>query len=79
MDRALNQHQRGDAEWGPPGTQPASVATTVRIEDVHHSYGQAAAVRGVSLRIEPGEIVCLLGRAAARPPFSGCWQALSAR
>lgn len=54
-----------DDGWGLPGTQPASVATKVTIDNVHHSYGQTAAVRGISLRVEPGEIVCLLGH-------SGC-------
>lgn len=58
-------HVPTDNSWGLPGTQPASVATTVTIEDVHHSYGETAAVRGISLRVEPGEIVCLLGH-------SGC-------
>ena len=65
MDRPASPTTRFEQDWGPRGTQPASVATTVRLEDVHHAYGPTPAVRGVSLTIEPGEIVCLLGH-------SGC-------
>ncbi|MEM6712622.1 MAG: ABC transporter ATP-binding protein [Pseudomonadota bacterium] len=46
--------------------QPQSVVpTSIRINDVHHTYGDTAAVRGVSLDVAAGEIVCLLGH-------SGC-------
>ncbi|MBV6657222.1 MAG: ABC transporter ATP-binding protein [Devosiaceae bacterium] len=65
MDQKVAQVDGFLAEWGTPGTQPASVATAVSITDVHHQYGETPAVRGVSLTIEPGEIVCLLGH-------SGC-------
>ena len=65
VDKPVSADLRLDMDWGKPGTQPASVATTVTIEDVHHSYGNVAAVRGISLTVEPGEIVCLLGH-------SGC-------
>ncbi len=65
MDKSITLAAQSDQDWGQPGTQPASVATAVTLEDVYHSYGAEDAVRGVSLRIEPGEIVCLLGH-------SGC-------
>lgn len=65
MDKAVNTASALAMDWGAPGTQPASVATRVVLKNVHHSYGDTAAVRGVSLTFEPGEIVCLLGH-------SGC-------
>jgi iron(III) transport system ATP-binding protein len=65
MDKAVSTETRLDFDWGQPGTQPASVATAVTIEGLRHSYGGEDAVRGVSLTVEPGEIVCLLGH-------SGC-------
>nr|WP_029355278.1 ABC transporter ATP-binding protein [Bosea sp. 117] len=44
---------------------PVSLASRLVIDDVRHSYGTVEAVRGVSMQIEPGEIICLLGH-------SGC-------
>ena len=44
---------RGGLDWGE------SVA--VRLEDVSLAFGVAAALRGVSLEAEPGELVALLG------------------
>jgi putative spermidine/putrescine transport system ATP-binding protein len=35
--------------------------TALRFIDVHHSYGDAAAVAGVNLQTRPGELVALLG------------------
>ncbi|HWV54849.1 ABC transporter ATP-binding protein [Pseudorhodoplanes sp.] len=47
------------------GSTPASIAAKLSFDHVTHRYGDVTAVRDVSLDIEPGEIVCLLGR-------SGC-------
>jgi iron(III) transport system ATP-binding protein len=47
------------------GRTPASIAARLSFDHVTHRYGAVVAVRDVSLDIEPGEIVCLLGR-------SGC-------
>jgi iron(III) transport system ATP-binding protein len=47
------------------GRTPASIAAKLSFDHVTHRYGNVTAVRDVSLDIEPGEIVCLLGR-------SGC-------
>lgn len=44
---------------------PVSLASRLTLEDVRHGYDEVEAVRGVSLTIEPGEIICLLGQ-------SGC-------
>src|SRR5246127_4696408 len=50
----------GDARIGPmsqmSGTRPA-----VELVDLHKNFKQVQAVRGMTLSIEPGEIVALLG------------------
>jgi branched-chain amino acid transport system ATP-binding protein len=35
---------------------------SILVDDIHAYYGKSQAVRGVSLRVDPGESVCLLGR-----------------
>jgi iron(III) transport system ATP-binding protein len=47
------------------GRTPATIAARLTYEHVTHRYGDVTAVRDFNLDIEPGEIVCLLGR-------SGC-------
>ncbi|MFN3351943.1 ABC transporter ATP-binding protein [Pseudorhodoplanes sp.] len=47
------------------GRTPASIAAKLSFESVTHRYGEVTAVRDVSLSVEPGEMLCLLGR-------SGC-------
>ena len=47
------------------GRTPASIAAKLSYDHITHRYGDVVAVRDFSLVIEPGEIVCLLGR-------SGC-------
>ncbi|MBL8569758.1 MAG: ABC transporter ATP-binding protein [Phreatobacter sp.] len=47
--------------WGRRGTAGATIAASLAFEDVRHSYGRVPALAGVSLTVEPGEIVCLLG------------------
>ena len=39
-----------------------TVAPLVRIEDVHTYYGKSHILHGVSLKVDPGEVVGLLGR-----------------
>ncbi len=47
------------------GRMPATIAAKLSYDHVTHRYGNVVAVRDFSFEIEPGEIVCLLGR-------SGC-------
>jgi putative spermidine/putrescine transport system ATP-binding protein len=50
------------------------------LDAITHRFGHTVAVDGVSLRVEPGEIVALLGRAgAARRRSSGSWPGSCAR
>lgn len=45
----------------PRGRAAAAFAARLTFEDVRRWYGDAHALRGVSLDIAPGEVVCLLG------------------
>ncbi len=47
--------------WGPRGSAAATFGSRMEFKDVHLSFGNVEAVRGVSFVLEPGEIVCLLG------------------
>ena len=47
------------------GRTPATIAAKLSYDRITHRYGNVVAVRDFSLEIEPGEIICLLGR-------SGC-------
>ena len=50
------------ARWGQRGTSGATFAARLAFEHVSHTYpGGVAAVRDVSLTVEPGELLCLLG------------------
>ena len=40
----------------------ASAQHLIQVEDVHTFYGKSHILHGVSLRVEPGEVVGLLGR-----------------
>ncbi len=49
-----------------PGTRtPASIAASISFDAVRHAYGPVESVRGVTLDIQPGEVVALIGH-------SGC-------
>ncbi|KAB2910711.1 MAG: ABC transporter ATP-binding protein [Hyphomicrobiaceae bacterium] len=45
----------------PPGRAAATIAARLTFDNVERLYGSSGALRGFSLDIEPGEVVCLLG------------------
>lgn len=51
--------------WGQRGTAGASIPAQLTFENIVQAYSSTRALNGVSLTIEPGELVCLLGH-------SGC-------
>lgn len=51
--------------WGRRGTAGVTIAARLGFEGVTHHYGDSPSLRGIKLDVEPGEVVCLLGR-------SGC-------
>jgi iron(III) transport system ATP-binding protein len=51
--------------WGRRGTAGASIPVSLEFRDVWRRYGPVTALAGVSLTVEAGEVVCLLGQ-------SGC-------
>ena len=65
--KSINSRPQNPAStrWGTRGTAGATIAARVTFENLTRSFDDKSALRGVSLDIEPGEIICLLGR-------SGC-------
>ncbi len=59
------ESSRNSGHWGRRGTAGASIAARLALENIAHAYDGTPSLRGVDLVVEPGEIVCLLGR-------SGC-------
>lgn len=57
--------QTASPDWGRRGTAGASIASSLQLSGVAHSYGDNLALEHIDLEIAPREIVCLLGR-------SGC-------
>jgi iron(III) transport system ATP-binding protein len=53
------------SRWGRRGTAGATIPARLGFDRITHRYGDVTAVRDLSLTVEPGEIVALLGR-------SGC-------
>ncbi len=51
--------------WGVRGTAGATIAARLAFESVSHAYDGVSSVRDVSLTVDPGEVLCLLGH-------SGC-------
>jgi iron(III) transport system ATP-binding protein len=45
----------------PHSPTPVSIAAHLAFDDVHHSYGGPESVRGVTLSVDPGEVVSLVG------------------
>lgn len=48
-----------------PTAEPAAQQPLLELDDVHAYYGLAHVLQGVTLRVQPGELVALLGRNGA--------------
>ncbi|MDX6430612.1 MAG: polar amino acid transport system ATP-binding protein, partial [Streptosporangiaceae bacterium] len=35
--------------------------STIRIRDLHKSFGSLEVLRGIDFHVEPGEVVCIIG------------------
>lgn len=53
--------QPSAGRWGIRGSAAATIAARLTFDNVQRRFGSVEAVRGVSLDVTPGEIVCLLG------------------
>lgn len=42
-------------------TVPGAERPVVRIEDLHKSFGENEVLRGITLQVRPGEVVCVIG------------------
>jgi iron(III) transport system ATP-binding protein len=51
--------------WGRRGTAGATIAARLTFDSITHGYDGVPSLRGVSLVVEPGEILCLLGRSGS--------------
>ncbi|WP_019158230.1 amino acid ABC transporter ATP-binding protein [Brevibacterium senegalense] len=49
------------ADAGRPGPVTTASAQGCTITDLHKSYGDVEVLKGISLNVEPGEVVCLIG------------------
>ncbi|MDX2159400.1 MAG: ABC transporter ATP-binding protein [Hyphomicrobiaceae bacterium] len=60
MPRGRNQ-EPAESETGHPPRAGAAFSASLAFENVERRYGEVSALAGVTLAIEPGEVVCLLG------------------
>ncbi len=51
----------GARRWGQRGTVGAAIPGRLDFEDVRHAYDAEPVLSGVTLGVDPGEVVCLLG------------------
>ncbi len=59
--KATLQTDPGRSSWGARGTAAATIAARLTFEAVERRYLGTMALRGVSLDVAPGEVLCLLG------------------
>lgn len=83
VTRTEAEVDRGWRMWGRRGTAGASIPVSLAFENVSRRFGDVEALAGVSIHVEAGEVVCLLGQsgcgkstllrigAGVEPPTSG--------
>ena len=64
-DTRAADRRRDEGRWGRRGTAGAVIAARLSFEKITHAYDGVPSLKGVTLEVKPGEIVCLLGH-------SGC-------
>lgn len=50
-----------EVDWGKRNTAGVSFASSLLFDDVSHDYGHGPVLSGVTIAVEPGEVLCLLG------------------
>ncbi len=50
-----------DTQWGKRNTAVVSFASSLLFDDVSHDYGNGLVLKDVTINVEPGEVLCLLG------------------
>lgn len=61
IDDSTQRNADKGMRWGTRGTAAATIAARLTFENVERRYGNVMALRGVSIDVPPGEILCLLG------------------
>ena len=61
LKQVLGTAQPASGKDVPRGRAPSAFAARLSFEGVERRYDKAMALRGLTLNIEPGEVVCLLG------------------
>ncbi|MEM1045721.1 MAG: ABC transporter ATP-binding protein [Pseudomonadota bacterium] len=59
------ESESGPLSWGRRGTAGATIAASLSFEGIRHRFGSLEALCGVTLTVDPAEVLCLLGE-------SGC-------
>ena len=59
--RTVSLADGGGVNWGPRNTAGVAIASSMLFDNVSHTYGGDPVLEDVTIRVEPGEVLCLLG------------------
>lgn len=59
--RTISLADGAGAHWGRRNTAGVAIASSMLFDRVSHSYGNDPVLEDVTIRVEPGEVLCLLG------------------